>query len=51
MMNIREDDWDVLNLEYLEEHLVEVQLRDLPEDYLYVADLIDYIAMVKEDMS
>ena len=49
MGNITESDWELLDLESLENHLAKVEARGKPDDYLYVADLSDYIAMLKED--
>jgi hypothetical protein len=37
-------DWEFLDLESLVALLEKVQARDLPDEYLYVAKLQDYIA-------
>lgn len=48
MANLTEDDWEYLDLEGLQEHLADVIHRDIEDDYLYIADLEDYIEMLKE---
>jgi hypothetical protein len=47
--HIAEEDWELLDLESLENHLAKVEARGNADDYLYAADLSDYIAMLKED--
>lgn len=43
MAEVTEADWEYLDLEGLHEHLADVIHRDNEDDYLYIADLEDYI--------
>lgn len=48
MGNVTEADWEYLDLEGLHEHLAEVIHRNRADDYLYIADLEDYIEMLRD---
>lgn len=48
MANVTEADWEYLDLEGLHEHLADVIHRDNEDDYLYIADLEDYIEMLRD---